>query len=110
MINCVAETRGRFGKAIVFGTLQGANRARLKEIGATNYKSYGQLKDLPRDILDRLLAQLLEDGYLVQTGDQYAVLRMGRYHAAKTARGLKCWSSCRPAREPSGCSAPKNAA
>lgn len=77
MINCVAETRGRFGKAIVFGTLQGANRARLKEIGATNYKSYGQLKDLPRDILDRLLAQLLEDGYLVQTDDQYAVLRMG---------------------------------
>ena len=86
MINCVAETRGRFGKAIVFGTLQGANRARLKEIGATNYKSYGQLKDLPRDILDRLLAQLLEDGYLVQTDDQYAVLRMGDITPLKQPR------------------------
>ncbi len=30
MINCVAELRGRFGKAVVFGTLQGANRARLR--------------------------------------------------------------------------------
>lgn len=32
MINCVAELRGRFGKAVVFGTLQGANRARLREL------------------------------------------------------------------------------
>ena len=42
-----------------------------------DYRSYGQLKDCTRDELDCLLAQLLEDGYLVQTDDQYAVLRMG---------------------------------
>lgn len=77
MINCVAELRGRFGKAVVFGTLQGANRARLRELGAPGLKSYGTLQALPRDTLDRLLAQLLEDGYLVQTDDQYAVLRLG---------------------------------
>ena len=71
------ELRGRFGKAVVFGTLQGANRARLRELGAPGLKSYGTLQALPRDTLDRLLAQLLEDGYLVQTGDQYAVLRLG---------------------------------
>ena len=35
MINCVAELRGRYGKAILFGTLQGANRARLRELGAS---------------------------------------------------------------------------
>ena len=77
MINCVVELRGRFGKAVVFGTLQGANRARLREIGAEKFKSYGRLKDTPREVLDRLLAQLLDDGYLLQTDDQYAVLRMG---------------------------------
>lgn len=77
MINCVAELRGRYGKAVVFGTLQGANRARLRELGAPGLKSYGTLQALPRDTLDRLLARLLEDGYLVQTDDQYAVLRLG---------------------------------
>ena len=41
MINCVAELRGRYGKAILFGTLQGANRARLRELGAERFKSYG---------------------------------------------------------------------
>ena len=106
MINCVAETRGRFGKAIVFGTLQGANRARLKEIGATNYKSYGQLKDLPRDILDRLLAQLLEDGYLVQTDNQYAVLRMGDITPLKQP-GAQVLVKLPPRQEPERVQRPK---
>ena len=77
MINCVAETRGRYGKGVVLNTLRGANMARLRELGAMNYRSYGQLKDCTRDELDCLLAQLLEEGYLVQTDDQYAVLHMG---------------------------------
>ena len=77
MINCVAETRGRYGKGVVLNTLRGANMARLRELGAVDYRSYGKLKDCSRDELDLLLAQLLEDGYLIQTDDQYAVLRMG---------------------------------
>lgn len=77
MINCVAETRGRYGKGVVLNTLRGANMARLRELGAMDYRSYGQLKDCTRDELDCLLAQLLDEGYLVQTDDQYAVLHMG---------------------------------
>ena len=73
MINCVAETRGRYGKGVVLNTLRGANMARLRELGAMDYRSYGQLKDCTRDELDCLLAQLLDEGYLVQT----AVLHMG---------------------------------
>ena len=77
MINCVAETRGRYGKGVVLNTLRGANMTRLRELGAMDYRSYGQLKDCTRDELNCLLAQLLEEGYLVQTNDQYAVLHMG---------------------------------
>ena len=77
MINCVAETHGRYGKGVVLNTLRGANMARLRELGATEYRSYGKLKDCTREELNCLLAQLLEDGYLIQTDDQYAVLRMG---------------------------------
>ena len=77
MINCVAETHGRYGKGVVLNTLRGANVARLRELGAMDYRSYGKLKDCTREELNCLLAQLLEDGYLIQTDDQYAVLRMG---------------------------------
>lgn len=77
VINCVAETKGRYGQAIVLGTLLGANRARLKEIGTVNYKSYGMLKDRSEAQLRMLISQMILDGYLYQTEGQYSVLRMG---------------------------------
>ncbi len=43
VINCLAETRGRYGMNIVTGTLTGAKRARIREVGADAYKSYGVL-------------------------------------------------------------------
>lgn len=77
VINCVAETKGRYGQAIVLGTLLGANRARLKELGTVNYKSYGMLKGRSEAELRLLISQMLLDGYLYQTEEQYSVLRMG---------------------------------
>ena len=105
MINCVAELRGRYGKAILFGTLQGANRARLRELGAERFKSYGRMKDPPRETLERLLAQLLEDGYLVQSDDQYAVLHIGDIAPLKA--GGQVLVKLPPQREPEQARAPK---
>ena len=105
MINCVAELHGRYGKAILFGTLQGANRARLRELGAERFKSYGRMKDTPRETLERLLAQLLEDGYLVQSDDQYAVLHIGDIAPLKA--GGQVLVKLPPQREPEQARAPK---
>ena len=105
MINCVAELHGRYGKAILFGTLQGANRARLRELGAEHFKSYGRMKDTPRETLERLLAQLLEDGYLVQSDDQYAVLHIGDIAPLKA--GGQVLVKLPPQREPEQARAPK---
>ena len=77
VINCIAETKGRFGQGIVIGTLLGANRARLKEVGAVNYKSYGKLAGMKEAELRPLIAQLISDGYIIQTQDEYSVLKMG---------------------------------
>lgn len=77
VINCVAETKGRYGLTIVLGTLMGAKRARLKELGTIHYKSYGALEDHNEFELRLLISQMLIDGYLYQTNDKYSVLRMG---------------------------------
>jgi ATP-dependent DNA helicase RecQ len=77
VINCVSETKGRYGLTIVLGTLLGASRARLKELGTVDYKSYGALKDSNEVELRLLISQMLQDGYLYQTNDQYSVLKMG---------------------------------
>lgn len=77
VLNCVYETRGRYGLGIVLGTLLGANRAKLREIGAVKYKSYGALKDTGEETLRLLVSQMLQQGYLCQTEDTYSVLRLG---------------------------------
>lgn len=83
VINCIAETRGRYGQAVVIGILTGANRARLKEIGATAYKSYGALAHRSERDLCGLIAQMLEEGYVIQTDGEYSVLRMGEFRALR---------------------------
>ena len=77
VINCIAETKGRYGLNIVIGTLLGANRARLKEIGANTYKSYGTLGHRNETDIRVLIDQMLVEGYIVQTGGEYSVLQMG---------------------------------
>lgn len=83
VINCIAETKGRYGQAVVIGTLTGANRARLKEIGAAAYKSYGALAHRSEKDIRRLIAHMLEEGYIIQTDGEYSVLRMGEYRALR---------------------------
>ena len=77
VINCVAETKGRYGLTIVTGTLAGADRARLRELGTVNYRSYGALKGRNEALIRNLISQLIEEGYLYQTEDRYSVLKMG---------------------------------
>lgn len=77
VINCVFETKGRYGLSVVLGTLLGANRAKLREIGATEYKSYGALNDCNEKIIRELISHMIQEGYLLQTDDKYSLLRMG---------------------------------
>lgn len=83
VINCVAETKGHYGITIVLGTLLGANRARLRELGTINYKSYGKLRDHSEAELRLLINQMILEGYLYQTEEQYSVLKMGDITALK---------------------------
>lgn len=77
VINCVWETKGRYGLNIILGTLLGADRARLKELGTIKYKTYGALKSRSESELRLLISQLILDGCLYQTADKYSVIRMG---------------------------------
>ena len=77
VINCVWETKGRYGLNVILGTLLGANRARLKELGTVDYRSYGALKNRSESELRLLISQLIMDGYLYQTADKFSVIRMG---------------------------------
>ncbi len=101
VVECVKEMRGRYGLVIVVGTLMGADRARLKEIGADNYKSYGALNDCNEATIRSLICQLIEEGYLCQTDDRYSVLKLGDVSALEnedTHVVLRTYESKQPVR------------
>lgn len=75
VINCVYEAKGRYGRQIIIDTVAGAKTARLEEIGAVRYKSYGVLARTNKNLLRRLIEQLVLEGYL-RVGD-YQVLKLG---------------------------------
>ena len=75
IINCIYESRGRYGKNIIMDTVLGAKTARLTEIGATEYKSYGVLESSNKNLLRQLIEELLLEGYIA-TGE-YQVLKLG---------------------------------
>ncbi|MCD8363150.1 MAG: DNA helicase RecQ [Lachnospiraceae bacterium] len=75
ILNCVYEAKGRYGKTIIIDTVSGAKTARLEETGTVNYRSYGALASVSRNLLRRLVEQLLLEGYL--TLGAYQVLKLG---------------------------------
>ncbi len=81
IINCVYEAKGRYGKTIIIDAVTGAKTARLKEIGAINYKSYGSLVSLNKNLVRRLIEQMIQEGYL-SVGD-YQVIKLADISALK---------------------------
>lgn len=76
IINCVYETKGRFGKHVVLDTLLGAKTAKLAQYGLTSCRTYGALADSNKSRLLRLVEQMEMEDYLLEYGD-YHLLRIG---------------------------------
>ena len=83
VINCVYEAKGRYGRQIIIDTVAGAKTARLEEIGAVRYKSYGVPAGTNKNLLRRLIEQLVLEGYL-RVGD-YQVLKLGDISGLKNS-------------------------
>lgn len=81
LINCVYEAKGRYGKNIIIDIVSAAKTARLEEIGATSYKSYGVLSAANKNLLKRLMEQLVLEGYLLV--GNYQVIKMGDISALR---------------------------
>lgn len=81
IINCIYEAKGRYGKNIIMDTVLGAKSARLEEVKATGYKSYGVLKSSNKKLLRRLIEELVMEGYIL-VGD-YQVLKLGDISSLK---------------------------
>lgn len=74
VLNCIYETSSKYGETTIAGILRGANRARLREIGATSLKTYGALSGNSVKSIRAIILSLLEDEYLIVTNNEYNVI------------------------------------
>lgn len=76
IITCVREVRQRYGINVIAGMLAGEDRAKLREYGVMEYRSYGALKGMPEAEIKLIINRLLTEGLLVTTNDKYALLKI----------------------------------
>lgn len=76
IISCILECRQRYGINVTAGILAGESRAKLREYGVFNYKSYGSLKELREIEIKLMIQQMLSEGLLAISKDRYAILKV----------------------------------
>jgi ATP-dependent DNA helicase RecQ len=76
ILSCVARVEQRFGIEHVVDVLVGADTERVRRWRHEELSTYGLLKEIKRKELTNLIYQLLDDGVLARSADEYPVLRL----------------------------------
>jgi len=76
ILSCLLQCNGRYGINVIVGTLRGMKQAKLQAYGMFDNKQYGQLADITEVRLKQMINKLLLEGYLIQSNDKYALLRI----------------------------------
>jgi ATP-dependent DNA helicase RecQ len=82
ILAAAAELRGRFGGGHVADVLCGAQTARVAQLGHERLAAYGSLRGEPKPQVRAWIDQLMAQGLLARTGDEYPTLTLTRNGAA----------------------------
>ncbi|MGZ8453478.1 MAG: DNA helicase RecQ [Candidatus Binatia bacterium] len=76
ILSCVARAGERFGIAHIVDVLAGANTERVRRWEHEKLSTHGLMKDTDRKTLTNMLYQLIDNGLLDRTDEDYPVLRL----------------------------------
>lgn len=76
-LSCVKRTGERYGMNMIVDILRGGRSERILRLRLDEQSTYGLLRDMPERQVRDLLQQLILQGALRMTDDQYPVLRFG---------------------------------
>ncbi len=78
IVNCIRETRGRFGMNVIVGTLRGEKKAKLISYGLDALSCFGVEQGRAEKQLKQVINELIMREYLFVTKDKYAILKLRR--------------------------------
>lgn len=76
VIECVRESGQRFGVNMIAGTLLGENTAKIRNYRMNDNLCYGKQSKIGQERIKEIIQAMLERGYLCQTKDKYALLKL----------------------------------
>lgn len=84
---CVEESRERYGMTVILETLRGSRSEKLERNGMVDNSYYGAVREISLARLKQIGQHLLTKGYLAQTDDGYAVLKLTETSYDITVKG-----------------------
>ena len=99
VIRCVQSSGQRFGIRMIAGTLLGENTAKIREARMDRNPVYGKQSRMGQHLIQEVIRAMLEEGYLRQTRDRYAVLKLTEDSEVLLYSGEPFWISCRKEEE-----------
>ncbi len=76
ILSCVVRTGERFGAGHLTDVLRGSDNERIRRLGHDRLSTYGLLKDRPRNEVNHLIFQLLDQGLLDRSTGEYPTLKL----------------------------------
>lgn len=87
MLCCIEESRERYGMTVILETLRGSRSEKLEKNGMVENSYYGAVREISLARLKQIGQYLLAKGYLTQTDDGYAVLKLTETSYNITVKG-----------------------
>ena len=75
ILSCVYRTGQRYGKTVIAEILKGIGSPRYERLGLTEQSTFGIMRDRSIGEIRDIIAELVRQGYLCVSGDDYPVLR-----------------------------------
>ena len=78
IIQCIQETRQRYGINVIVDTLLGRNKAKIRTLGLETLKTYGVQKGEKESFLKTIIDELQLKKYILPTQDKYMILKLSQ--------------------------------
>ncbi len=76
LIQCVLETRQRFGLMTIVDAVHGSKPAKIKQFRLEEYPSYNSLADITIPRLKQIMNHLVLSGYLELTNSEFSIVKV----------------------------------
>ena len=87
ILGCIEESRERYGMTVIIDALRGSRNEKIERYRMNENSYYGMIREVSQKRLREIIRFMLTRGFLAQTDDGYAVLKLTENSYQLTIKG-----------------------